>query len=128
MIKIKCINAINMKVANIARSVEWYRKHFGFEPAYRVRNGQVIRTRNIELVLSPEEARNAPLADPTRERCIHTLAFEVDKGEFGKIREEFADNQDLVDVEEDTYHSLIANDPDGYCVEMFYNKSTQPAH
>ena len=124
MIKLKRINAINMKVADISRSAEWYKTHFGFELAYKVENGQVIMAGDIELVLSPQEIDDAPLADPQTERCIHTLAFEVGREEFDKVKDEFADAGELIDCEQAEFHSLITNDPDGYCVEIFYNRET----
>jgi catechol-2,3-dioxygenase len=122
MIKLICLNAANLKVRDLNASLAWYREHFGFELQYEVEGGVLIAAGKIELVLSPHDDPDAPLADPLLVRCIHTLAFEIPEADFPKLREEFAEDTDLVEIDHPKFASLITSDPDGYCVELFYNK------
>jgi catechol-2,3-dioxygenase len=121
MIQLKRQNAANLKVRDLDESLAWYHAHFGFEPKYDVEGGILIEVNGIELVLSPHENPDAPLADPCREICIHTLAFEVDRDEFEKIKDEFRDDEDMVEIEHERFRSVITEDPNGYCIELYYN-------
>ena len=125
MIHIKRMNCVALKVADLQRSMDWYRKHFGFEYQYDAEGCVVVATGNVELVLSPHDHPNAPLADPRKVRCIHTLGFESPESEFGKLRDEFRDDEGIVEIDQDEFESIITSDPDGYCVELYYNKQTQ---
>ena len=81
------------------------------------------RLGDIELVLSPHTDPHAPLADPRTVRCIHTLAFEVPESEYEKLHREFEkEDPDIVDIDHKAFRSIIVSDPDGYCVELYYNK------
>jgi catechol-2,3-dioxygenase len=122
MIKLKRLNAVNLKVRDLHASLAWYGHHFGFEPRYQVEGGLVVSVGDIELVLSPHDNPDAPLADPRTVRCIHTLAFEISKAELPKLREEFADDGEMIEFDQPEWASIITSDPDGYCVELFYNK------
>lgn len=121
MIRLKRQNAANLKVRNLEESLTWYRQHFGFEIAYTVEGGVLIEVNGIELVLSPHENPEAPLADPRHEICIHTLAFEIDKEDFEKICTEFEEDQDKVIIDHARFQSIIIQDPNGYCIELYYN-------
>ena len=122
MIRIKEMNAVALKVSNLDRSMEWYRKHFGFEYRYRAEGCVVVGVRNVELVLSPHDNPDAPLANPTEVRCIHTLGFEIPESEFHKLRDEFSEDTEMVEFDQDEFQSIITSDPDGYCVELYYRK------
>lgn len=122
MIKLARMNAVNLKVRDLQQSLAWYNEHFGFELQYEVEGGWVVAVNDIELVLSPHDDSDAPLADPREVRCIHTLAFEIPKSEFPKLKSEFASDLGLVEFDHPHFASIITQDPDGYCVELFYNK------
>ena len=67
MIHVTQMNVVARKVADLQRSMDWYRKHFGFEYRYKAQGCVVIGIRNVELVLSPHDNPDAPLADPKPE-------------------------------------------------------------
>jgi catechol 2,3-dioxygenase-like lactoylglutathione lyase family enzyme len=123
MIQLQRLNAVVLRVRNLDASLAWYCRHFGFEAQYEVEGGLLVSTGAIELVLSPHPDPDAPLADPLTMRCIQTLAFEIPESEFTNLRTEFAADPDLVELDHPRYHSLITGDPDGYCVELYYNKT-----
>ena len=122
MIKLRCLNAMNLKVRDLETSLAWYRKHFGFERQYDVEGGIVISVGGIDLVLSQHDDPNAPIADPRTARCIHTLGFEIPESEFNKLKDEFAADGEMVEFDQPQFASIITSDPDGYCVELYYNK------
>ena len=128
MIYIKQMNVVALKVSDLQRSMDWYRKHFGFEYRYKTEGCIIMGVRNVELVLSPHDHPDAPLADPKKVRCIHTLGFEIPESKFHKLRDEFSEDDDLVEFDQDEFQSIITGDPDGYCVELYYRKTTQPSH
>jgi catechol-2,3-dioxygenase len=123
MIHITQMNVVALKVADLQRSMDWYQKHFGFEYRYEAEGCVVMGVRNVELVLSPHDNPNAPLANPKEVRCVHTLGFEIPQSEFHKLRNEFSDDDDIVEFDQDEFQSIITEDPDGYCVELYYRKS-----
>ena len=126
MIHLKSMNGVALKVRDLEQSMEWYGRHFGFEYKCDAEGCIVMAVRNVELVLSPHDDPDAPLADPREVRCIHTLAFEIPEAEFHKLHREFeAEDDDIVDIDQEQFRSIITSDPDGYCVELYYNK--QPA-
>ncbi len=127
MITLTRLNAMNLKVRDLDASLAWYARHFGFTPRYAVEGGIVIAVNGIELVLSPHDNPGAPLADPRRCRCIHTLGFEVSEAEFQAAKVAFMEETDRVEIDQPEFCSIIVSDPDGYCVEVFYNKTHMPA-
>ena len=123
MIHLKRMNNAALKVRNLEESLAWYAKHFGFEYIHSVEGCIVIGKNSIELVLSPHNNPGAPLADPNTMRCIHTLGFEVLEEEFPMARERFIkEDPELVDIDQEEFRSIIVSDPDGYCIELYYNK------
>jgi catechol-2,3-dioxygenase len=123
MINIIQMNAVALKVSSLDRSMDWYRRHFGFEYRHKAEGCVVVGVRNVELVLSPHNNPDAPLASPKEVRCIHTLGFEIPESEFQKLREEFRQEDDeMVEFDQDEFQSIITSDPDGYCVELYYRK------
>ena len=126
MLPISDLNAVNLKVKDLNASVEWYEKHFGFRRRYEVEGGVLISVNGVELVLSQASDPNAPLADPERQLCIHTIGFEVEAEALDRIDSEFADQSDIVWMDHDRFRSAIIEDPNGYCVELFANKPDVP--
>ena len=123
MITLSRLNAMNLKVRDLDASLAWYSRHFGFSPQYPVEGGIVIAVNGIELVLSPHDDPGAPLADPRACRCIHTLGFEVSVVEFLAVKAEFMEDADRIEIDQPEFASIIVSDPDGYCIEVFYNKT-----
>ncbi len=125
MIHLKTMNGVALKVGNLERSMEWYKRHFGFEYKCDAEGCIVMGVGDIELVLSPHDNPDAPLADPRQVRCIHTLAFEIPESEFHKLHREFEkEDDDIVDIDQEQFQSIITSNPDGYCVELYYNKQS----
>jgi catechol-2,3-dioxygenase len=122
MITLLRLNAMNLKVRDLSASLDWYRRHFGFTPRYAVEGGIVIAVNGIELILSLHDDPDAPLADPRTCRCIHTLGFDVTETEFHTAKAEFAGEDEIVEIDQPEFASIIVSDPDGYCVELAYNK------
>ncbi len=122
MIRANCLNAMNLKVRDLEASLRWYREHFGFERQYAVEGGIVVSSGGMDLALSPHADPAAPLADPREVRCIHTLGFQVSEVEFRKARQEFAADPELVEFDQAEFESFITCDPDGYCVEIYFDK------
>lgn len=118
------MNAVNLMVQDIDKSLEWYNTHFGFERMYDVEGGVLIGKDGVEIVLSPAGDPNAPLADPTTERCIHTIGFEVSVEDLVKVKTEFIEDKDIVEIDHSNFRSFITEDPDGYCVELYVEKTT----
>ena len=128
MISLKSMNGVALKVADLERSKEWYSRHFGFQYKCDAEGCIVMAVGDIELVLSPHGNPDAPLADPREIRCIHTLAFEIPESELHKLHEEFEREDDgIVDIDQEEFQSIITQDPDGYCVELYYNKQPNKA-
>ena len=122
MIHIKQMNGVALKVADLQRSMDWYSRHFGFEYRHNAEGCIVIGVGSVELVLSPHQCPDAPLADPKEVRCIHTLGFEIPECEFHKLRTEFGEDKGIVEIDEEEFQGIITSDPDGYCVELYYRK------
>ena len=125
MIHVKQMNAVALKVADLQRSMDWYHEHFGFEYRYEAEGCVVVGVRNVELVLSPHSNPEAPIADPTEVRCIHTLGFEIPEAEFQKLRDEFSEDDDIQEFDQPEFRSIITCDPDGYCVELYCRKQDE---
>ncbi len=123
MIQLKRMNAVALQVADLERSKEWYKRHFGFEYKHDAEGCIVMAVGDIELVLSPHENPDAPLADCRKVKCLHTLAFEIPESEFHKVHAEFEKEDDeIVDIDQKEFRSIITEDPDGHCIELFCNK------
>jgi len=124
MIHPKKLGAVALKVADLSRSLEWYRQHLGFEKMYDVEGGIVIGKDEIEIVLSLTDNPNAKLADPCRDLCIHTIGFEVSEADLSEVRAEFPEDKEIVEMDHPKFKSYITEDPDGYCVELYCDKTT----
>jgi len=123
MIRLKSMNGVALKVRDLDKSKDWYSRHFGFEHKYAAEGCIVMTVGDIDLVLSPHDNPDAPLADPREVRCIHTLAFEIPESEFQKVHTAFEkEDDDIVDMDQEEFRSIITSDPDGYCVELYYVK------
>jgi catechol-2,3-dioxygenase len=123
MIHLKSMNGVALKVRDLERSKDWYSRHFGFAYNHSAEGCIIMTVGDIDLVLSPHDNPDAPLADCREVRCIHTLAFEIPESEFHKVHAEFQkEDDDIVDFDQDEFQSIITSDPDGYCVELYYRK------
>ena len=122
MISLKRINAINLMVRDLEESVSWYRRHFGFEEQYAVEGGMLISVGGIELVLSPTHYQKLPPANPRDHLCIHTLAFELDKADYETAKGAFASGEGYTEIKHPHFQSIIVNDPNGYCIELYFDK------
>jgi|APSaa5957512622_1039677.scaffolds.fasta_scaffold165137_2 catechol-2,3-dioxygenase len=116
MLEIKRLNAVNLMVRDLPESLDWYKKHFGFEHKYDVEGGVVIAIGDTELVLSPTPDPKLPLAEPDTSLCIHTIAFEVDKETLENAKSLF---EGITVISQAEFVSVIINDPNGYCIELY---------
>ncbi|OPZ85910.1 MAG: hypothetical protein BWY76_01200 [bacterium ADurb.Bin429] len=62
-----------------------------------------------------------------RSRTRAALGFEVSEAEFQAAKVAFMEETDRVEIDQPEFCSIIVSDPDGYCVEVFYNKTHMPA-
>ena len=127
MIKAIRLNSVNLLVQDLEKSLEWYNMHLGFERMYDVEGGVLIGRDGVEIVLSPAADPDAPLADPTIHRCIHTIGFEVSQEDLEKVKTEFAEDPDIVEIDHPRFKSFITEDPDGYCIELYVEKADKKA-
>jgi len=123
MIKPKKLNAVGIVVRDLERSLAWYKAKFGFEHLFDVSNGVVIGSNGVELWVAqakhPDTARNI---DHNEDICIRLLGFEVSTADLAKVRSEFPEDDDIVDIDHAKYKSCIIEDPDGHAIELFVNK------
>ena len=49
-------------------------------------------------------------------------AFEVSEDDLAKVRAEFPEDNDLVEVDHPKYRSVITEVPDDHAIELFVNK------
>ena len=83
----------------------------------------LIAVGGIELVLSPAPYQKLPLANPRDHLCIHALAFEIDKTDYEKAKGTFASGEGYTEIGHPHFQSIIVNDPNGYCIELYFDKT-----
>ncbi|MHC4561327.1 MAG: VOC family protein [Planctomycetota bacterium] len=123
MITPKQLNAVGIVVRNLQLSLAWYKRKFGFEHLFDVPNGVVIGAGGVELWVA--EATNpaaARQAEADRDICIRLIGLEVSEEDFAAIQTEFADADEIVEIDHAHYRSCIIADPDGHAIELFVNK------
>jgi len=124
MIKPKKMNSVILAVRDIEKSLAWYKKHFGFERLYDVKDGVLIGADGVELVLTQaDNPENARKADEAKDICIRLFAFEVTAEELERAEEEFPEEADLVRIDHPGYKSCIIDDPDGHSIELYVDKT-----
>ena len=123
MIQTKKLNAVGIVVRNLKRSLTWYREKFGFRKLFAVCNGVIIGANGVELWLAqakhPARARK-PNTD--RDICIRLLGFEISKRDIARVKAEFSEDKDIIEIDHPKYRSYIVEDPDGHAIELFVNK------
>ena len=123
MIVPKKLNAVLMAVKNLKRSLAWYKEHFGFEKIYDVEGGVLIGSKGVEIVLSQVASDVTQVCDPVKEICIRLFAMEVTPNDLEKVRVEFSDDNDIIDLDNPRYKSYIISDPDGHSIELYVDKN-----
>ena len=123
MIKPKKLNAVGIVVRDLERSLAWYKAKFGFEHMYDVTNGVVIGAEGVELwIAQVKDPENAHHADHDRDICIRLIGFEVTEDDLAKVKSEFPEDNDIVEIDHPRYRSFIIEDPDGHAIELFVDK------
>ncbi|MDH4202429.1 MAG: VOC family protein [Phycisphaerae bacterium] len=126
MIHVKRINAVSLVVRDIEKSMDWYREKLGFEKKFDDAPNSpsvVIGRGDVELVLRPAENPNATPVNTAEQICIPMLCFEVDAAELDRVETEFAEDADIVKLDDHPqYRSRITEDPDGHAIEFYANK------
>lgn len=116
MVKVKEVNAVVIFVRDLARSLEWYKKRFGFEKMYDVSEGVAIAANSdAELVLSEVgDGRGiAPIS----------FSFEVTEEDLLRVQANFPEDDKAMWVYNPDYRSCLVDDPDGHRIELFVDKS-----
>ena len=123
MIRPKKLNAVNIAVRDLNRSLKWYREHFGFDRLYDVKGGIVIGTNGVELVVSQvDDPIHARLVDHAKDVCVRMFAFEIAEEELTRVKDEFPEDKDIVEIDHPKYKSYIIEDFDGHCIELYVDK------
>lgn len=123
MITPKKLNAVGIVVRDLQRSLSWYRDKFGFEHMFDVSNGVIIGAKGVELwVAQVKDPSNARQSDHDQDICIRLIGFEVSEEDLSRVKAEFPEDDDTVDIDHPKYRSCIIEDPDGHAIELFVNK------
>ena len=123
MITPKKLNAVGIVVRDLERSLEWYRQKFGFEKLYDVSNGLVIGANGVDLwVAQADDPAHARRADHAHDICIRLIGFEVSEADLARVKAEFREDDDIVEIDHPRYKSCIIEDPDGHCIELYVDK------
>lgn len=125
MLNPKKLNAINIAVRDLDRSLKWYREHFGFERLFDVEGGVVIGADGVELVVSQvDNPAHARLVDHAKDVCVRLFAFEITEEDIARVKDEFPEDKDIVEIDRPKYKSYIIEDLDGHCIELYVDKTT----
>ena len=116
MITPRKMNAVGIVVRDLERSLAWYKEKFGFEHLYDVSNGVIIGANGVELWVARVDVCV----------CVGGLGdaddAEVSEADLVRVKAEFAEDEDLVEIDHARYKSFITEDPDGHAIELFVNK------
>jgi len=127
IMRIKQLDHLNMTVANLAESLEWYGSVFGFELVEGgVRNGvswAIIRSGEAMLCLYEHPDRRGPrrfMRDDRGEHCIYHYGFRIDDEEAWLEKIETHDlSFDFGGVTRYPHStSWYVVDPTGYSIEV----------
>ena len=125
MIRPRKLNAVGIVVRELERSLEWYKQKFGFERLYDVSNGVIIGANGVELwVAQVKEPTTARQSDHDQDICIRLIGLEVSEKDLARVRTEFPEDKDMVDIDHPRYKSCIIEDPDGHAIELFVDRPT----
>ena len=125
MIQVKRINAISLVVRDVEKSIRWYQEKLGFEKQYDDApnsSSVIIGNGNVELVLRPAKSLDLSQANTGGQICIPSLCFEVEPAELDRVEAEFAEDSNIVKLDDHPkYRSRIVEDPDGHAIEFYAN-------
>ena len=123
MITPKKMNAVGIVVRDLDSSLAWYKEKFGFEHLFDVSNGVIIGSNGVELwVAQAKDPSTARQSDHDQDICIRLIGFEVSEEDLSRVKAEFAEGKDIVEIDHPKYKSYIIEDPDGHAIELFVYK------
>jgi catechol-2,3-dioxygenase len=123
MITPKKMNAVGIVVRDLDCSLAWYKEKFGFEHLFDVSNGVIIGLNGVELwVAQAKDPSTARQSDHDQDICIRLIGFEVSEEDLSRVKAEFPEDKDIVEIDHPKYKSYIIEDPDGHAIELFVNK------
>ena len=123
MITPRKMNAVGIVVRDLERSLAWYKQKFGFEYLYDVSNGVIIGAGGVELWLAQaRDPASARQSDHDQDICIRLIGFEVSEDDLARVRSDFSEDSDIVEIDHPRYRSCIIEDPDGHAIELFVDK------
>ena len=123
MITPRKMNAVGIVVRDLERSLAWYKEKFGFKTLYDVSNGLIIGVNGVELwIAQAENPVSARQSDCAKDICIRLIGFEVSEGDLARVREQFSEDHEIVEIDHAKYKSFIVEDPDGHAIELFMDK------
>ena len=126
MIRPKKLNAVGIVVRDLEASLDWYKRHFGFEKLFDVSNGVVIGAGGVDLwVAQAKDPGNAKPTNTNRDICIRLIGFEVTEEELARAEAEFPEDKDIVWIDHPRYRSCIVEDLDGHAIELYIEKPAE---
>jgi len=129
MIKPKKLAEVGIVVRDLAKSLAWYREHFGFEKLFDVSNGVVIGSDSVHLWLAEvADLDQAKVPDSAKDLCIRLISFEVSETDLSRVGEEFPEDDDIDWIDHPKYRSCVIDDPDGHAIELYVWKTAEQAH
>ena len=123
MFKLDRIDHVALTVADVDRSVAWYRDVLGLERRHEESWGSypaVMYAGPTGVALFPARAPDLlPAPDHARTRVMRHLAFHSDRLNFLRAQAELKQRGIAFSVEDhDISHSIYFHDPDGYEIEI----------
>ena len=93
--------------------------------AVDVEGGVVIGADGVELVVSQvDNPAQARLVDHAKDVCVRLFAFEITKEDLARVKDEFPEDKDIVEIDHPKYKSYIIEDLDAHCIELYVDKTT----
>lgn len=120
--KIECLDHVAIRVADMERSREWYKKTLGLKDYQLEAWGEfpvflLAGTTGIALFPADSTAVMPPLQ--SKHIKIDHFAFRLSSSDFEKARLHYEESGIKYDFQDHTYfHSIYTRDPDGHVVEL----------
>lgn len=120
--KIDCLDHVAIRVADLERSMEWYKKILGLKVYQLEAWGEfpvflLSGTTGIALFPADPSEKSPPMN--SKHIKIDHFAFRLSRSEFEKARTHYEEIGLDYEFQDHTYfHSIYTRDPDGHVVEL----------
>jgi len=116
------LDHVALTVADVDRSIEWYREVLGLEHVHEDewgRNPAFLTSGSTGLALFPARGSGAPPAGHPDGLAMWHLAFRADRRNFDRAREQLGSRDiDFSFSDHGLAHSIYFHDPDGHLIEI----------